>query len=33
MDLSFSAPELATQGTFSKKSDVFSLGIIIVKLL
>lgn len=33
MDLSFSAPEVATQGYFSKKSDIFSLGIVILKLL
>lgn len=32
-DYAFAAPELALTGTFSKKSDIFSIGILIIKMM
>lgn len=32
-DLSFSAPELALQQSYCKKSDLFSLGVVILRLV
>lgn len=33
LDYSFSAPELAIQQSYCKKSDIFSLGLIILRLV